>query len=420
MRIRNNRAGRRGALSLQLAIIMVPVVFGLMGFALDLGRIYLIRGELNQAASAMAVAAASQLNGTVNGTTSAASAANVLIDPSQNVANTYDFGTLIVGQGNGTTLTATTPAFGFFANLADAGSGGSTADGTTAHYVSVNLSAQAPLLFWSLFSFGRSNPPSVAALAVAGLSAPLCTACDIDVFAIAAITASDLQDFGYTPGELYTFYFECTGAAPALLAGTTARVPYALINGYNTNSAVPEDEQLFETGAQGLLPSPYTSTSLSCVAVNQAETLWASATPGTCASGAKTSVEEALCGLSARLTSNLATFCQSNNDLATVSPQYATDTDTAFYDANDYTSYMGNNSRILTVPVVDALSTLNVQCFRQFLLEPDDASGDANNPADANGRFIAMYLGVVAPVKQGRFDGSCGIATGPGKVVLQQ
>lgn len=81
---------------------------------------------------------------------------------------------------------------------------------------------------------------------------------------------------------------------------------------------------------------------------------------------------------------------------------------------------MGNNLRILTLPIVDGLSTLNVQCFRQFLLEPDDATGDANNPADANGRFIAMYLGVVAPVKQGRFDGACGISTGPGKVVLQQ
>ena len=37
-------------MSLQLAVILVPVVFGLMGFALDLGRLYLVRGELNQAA----------------------------------------------------------------------------------------------------------------------------------------------------------------------------------------------------------------------------------------------------------------------------------------------------------------------------------------------------------------------------------
>ena len=50
-------------MSLQLLVILVPVIFGLMGFALDLGRLYLIRGELNQAANAMALAAAAQLNG---------------------------------------------------------------------------------------------------------------------------------------------------------------------------------------------------------------------------------------------------------------------------------------------------------------------------------------------------------------------
>jgi hypothetical protein len=246
------------------------------------------------------------------------------------------------------------------------------------------------------------------------------------VFAVAPVSGGVAPDFGFVAGTLYTFYFDCTGApTPALLSGTTTLVPYVLINAYNTGISEPDDEQLFQTGAQGLLPSPYSSTSLSCVAVNRAETLWGSTSgtmvsPGTCASGANASVEDALCGLSSRLTNVLATVCQNNNDLAAVSTQYTPDTDITFYTAGDYTSYMGNNARILTLPIVDGLSTLNVQCFRQFLLEPDDAMGDANNPADANGRFVAMYLGVVAPVKQGRFDGGCGISTGPGKVVLQQ
>ena len=419
IRIRSNRAAQRGAMTLQLAIILVPVMFGLMAFALDLGQLYLIRGELNQAASAMAMAAAVQLNGTPAATASAAAAANALV-------NSYNFGSIVVGQGNGF-LNSPTPVLSFFADRADAVSGGAAVDGTTAQYVSVSLTADAPLTFGGLFSFGLSHTTSVAAFAVAGLSAPLCTACDIDVFAVAPISGGVAPDFGFVAGTLYTFYFDCTGApTPALLSGTTApAVPYVLINAYNTNISEPEDEQLFQTGAQGLLPSPYSSTSLSCVAVNQVETLWGSTsgttvTPGTCASGANTSVEDALCGLSSRLTNVLATVCQNNNDLASVSTQYTPDTDITFYAAGDYTSYMGNNVRILTLPIVDGLSTLNVQCFRQFLLEPNDAMGDANNPADANGRFVAMYLGVVAPVKQGRFDGGCGISTGPGKVVLQQ
>src|SRR5450759_2035459 len=53
-----------GSMSIQLAVILVPVVFGLMGFALDLGRLYLVRGELHQAAAAAAIAAANQLIGT--------------------------------------------------------------------------------------------------------------------------------------------------------------------------------------------------------------------------------------------------------------------------------------------------------------------------------------------------------------------
>ena len=62
--------------------MLVPVFFGLMGFALDLGRLYLIRGELNQAASAMALAAASQLIGTAAATDTATNIANQLLDDS--------------------------------------------------------------------------------------------------------------------------------------------------------------------------------------------------------------------------------------------------------------------------------------------------------------------------------------------------
>ena len=41
-------------MSIYFLVIMVPVLLGMMGFAVDLGRLWLIRGELNQAASAMA------------------------------------------------------------------------------------------------------------------------------------------------------------------------------------------------------------------------------------------------------------------------------------------------------------------------------------------------------------------------------
>ena len=47
------------------------------------------------------------------------------------------------------------------------------------------------------------------------------------------------------------------------------------------------------------------------------------------------------------------------------------------------------------------------------------------NPSDANGRFVATYIGSPMPLKQGNIDdrfgfGVCPATSGPGKVVLHQ
>ena len=403
-------------MSIQFLLILVPVILGTMGFALDLGRIYLVRGELNQAASAMALAAAAQLNGSIGATTLATAAGDATLNDSLGDGNKYNFGSIVVGQGDAL-LAANAPSYSFFASLADAQTGSAIADGVTAHYVAVNLTAEAPLLFWSLFSFGQSRKAPLAAAAIAGLSAPLCTACGIEPFAIAAPDLTDSLNFGLTVGNLYTLGFQCAPGAPAgPLVGT--RLPYVVVNGYNTGIAELEDQQLFQTGAQGLLPAPYSSTTLACAAVNSTQTLWTSATPGPCAAGANASVTAALCGLSSRLTTTQPAVCQNNNDLTNLASAYPADSDPAYL--TDYTTYQGNSRRVMTLPIVDAISTLGVVGFRQFLLEPNP-DGSVNNPADAGGRFIVLYLGVVAPVRQGRIDGpACALTSGPGKVVLHQ
>src|SRR5215472_8341251 len=88
----------RGTVSIELLVIMVPVLFGLMGFAVDLGRLYLIKGELNQAANAMAMAAAQQLNGTDQAVDAAGGAAQSLLDDSLHDASRYNFGSIVIGQ----------------------------------------------------------------------------------------------------------------------------------------------------------------------------------------------------------------------------------------------------------------------------------------------------------------------------------
>jgi Flp pilus assembly protein TadG len=427
-------------MSLQLAVIMVPVLFGMMGFAIDLGRLYLIRGELNQAANAMALAAAAQLVGTSASLGNATTAAQQSLDNTNNLANKYNFGSLEIGQTTGN-LTSTVNPPGYFATVADAtGSTGTQADGTTARYVQIGLTADAPLLFWSILPLGQSRKTTVASQALAGISAPLCTACGIQPFAVAALDPTDTVNFGFgdpTAGTLFTFAFYCvptiTTTAPPTLTGTV--VEYVLINRYDTaNATLDETQQLYRDGAQGLVasfdPNPTGSpVPLACAGINDAsETIWPGAVPAVCATtiAPNASVTEALCGLYSRLdnTSPPAVCSTDVTDFADLSAAYLPDTDVTTGEV--YTSYLGDLRRIITVPVVNALAsnattTMTVLGFRQFLLEPGYL-----NPADANGRFVAQYIGSPAPVQQGWFDDHFGlgcpipVASGPGKVVLHQ
>ena len=443
-------------MSIYFLVIMVPVLLGMMGFALDLGRLWLIRGELNQAAAAMAMAAAQQLNGTSAATGNATAAANATLDNSLADSNKYNFGSIVVGQAT-STLTSTVSPPGFFDTLVNALAAygqitpTSTADGTTARHVTVGLTADAPLLFWGLLTVGLNRKTPVAASAVAGVSAPLCVACGIAPFVVADLSAgADAVDFGFVDGTLYTMQYQCTGGSGAngLIAGTTAIVQYAILNRLDANSTFPEDQQLYRVGSQGLGPS--TTPGIACSNVGNTEGLWAS-TPQTAAQAAlggvtavvaettcaattpNASVEAALCGLSTRLTDTAPTVCSNNSDLAALAPNYSQDPDQT-PQISPYNSYVGNNRRLLTLPVVDSLATLNVLGFRQFLLQFNDANGTVNNPGDGAGRFVAMYLdpngiGAVAPVPQGSMapgitssgtPASCSITNGPGKVILHQ
>src|ERR1035438_3976921 len=223
----------RGAMTLQLAVILVPVLFGLMGFALDLGRLYLVRGEINQAAAAAAIVAAGQLIGTTASLDHADAVATQTI-----ALNKYNFGSLTLGQYSGNlTSTVTDPAF--FATVAGAlgtDPNGANADGTTARHVQIAVSADAPLLFWSLLSLGATRKTPIAAQALAGISTPLCTACGIEPFAISAISAADPVNFGFgdPAGDVqYTFYYSCSGTTtPSLLPNSGLAIPHPAYRQY--------------------------------------------------------------------------------------------------------------------------------------------------------------------------------------------
>ena len=410
-------------MSLEVLVILVPVVFGLMGFGVDLGRLYLVRAELKAAANAMALAAAQELSGTDVALDTASAVARATLDSGSGYGNRYNFGgTAIGGVGGVLSSEVLDPTYyDTLANALESGDaeGTTTTGGPTARYAKVIITAEAPLLFWSFLPLGTERKTAVRAGAVAGISAPLCTACGIEPLAIAPIDAEDTTNFGYTLNSKYTFSYMCTGQpAPSPLSGTLA--PYLLLNRYNETATVFADEstQLYRIGAQGLPGS--TDAALGCVQVASAdgETMWASATPQACRQAPPAAVNYVLCGMWTRFDSAVSEACASIPEVDSLQAYQA---DTDINDLEEYAAYTGNKRRIITVPIVDALSssgTMTVLGFRQFLIEPNP--GGVNiGPSDADGRFVALYLGSVVPLKAGRFDG-CQLAAGPGKVVLHQ
>ena len=409
-----------------LMIILVPVLFGLIGFAVDLGILYSVKGELKTAANAMALAAAQRLIGTDASAPAASAEALLTVESSSGFGNRYYFHAVPIGQDSGGVVSElAAPAF--YATAADAISSGvspgSEVPSAQAKYVRVTVTGQTRLLFWSFLPIVSDRNLPVLATAVGGISAPLCQACGIEPFSVGAVDASELTDFGFLPGTVYSLYYLCTTGAgavtPPMLAGATASAGYLLLNRFDANALVLPDEssQAFRDGAGGLPGNA--NSAQACFTVNNPETIWPSATVARCGATVAATVTAALCGLDARFETAAPSACANIGNIDTLSSIYQPDTDPASYDI--YTDYAGNGRRIVTVPVVDALSgtaAMTPLGFRQFLLEPAQGATGLD-PADSYGRFRAMYIGSVAPLKQGSFAG-CTQAAGPGKVVLHQ
>jgi hypothetical protein len=257
--------------------------------------------------------------------------------------------------------------------------------------------------------------------AIAGLSAPLCTACGIESIAVAAPDATDTADFGFVPGVRYTLGYNCTGpGAPGPLTGTTQRMPYLLVNKYNENDQVFLDEatQTFRIGGQGLPPT--VTSALSCLQVNGVEAGWGATTALACQNiRVPGQVTGFMCGLATRFVSGVPTGCENITDIDAASGAYSPDSDVADHEV--YEEYTGNRRRVITVAIVDTLGSgaeMTVLGFRQFFLEPNLNTTELD-ATDLGGRFAALYVGTKMPLRGGSVAG-CSIANGPGKVVLHR
>jgi len=405
----------RGTTSVQMLVLLVPVIFGLMGFAVDLGRLYLIRGELKTAANAMALAAAQQLIGTEAALENATAMALLTLDQGSGIGNRYNFGMLRLGETTGL-LASEMPQLAYFATLDAALAGDETASqasGTEARYVRVTVSAEAPLTFWGLLSLGAERKTLVRAQAVAGISAPLCTACGIEPIAIPAPNPQDSVHFDLRPGTRYTFAHWCQSGRPPQALRDDARdiLYYVLLNPYDEEETPADGQtQLYRFGAQGLRRS--NGRAVPCVSIGSPKETWPGTGRTSCDQSVPPGVTSFLCGLATRLLDGPPQGCEGFSELE--SP-----TDRDLEDRLDYASYQGNARRVITVAVMRP-EDMTVLGFRQFLLVP--LSPDVPiNPSDPYGRFVALYIGYPVPLRQGRFDRcEVGDLRGPGKVVLHQ
>ena len=137
---------KSGAVSVQMLVLLVPVFFGMMGFAIDLAHLYLMRSELKSAANSAAMAAAAKLIGTEASSDDASQTAKLTYEPDSGFGNKYGFGGMALGTTTGN-LTSEVADPTYYAALADAlgtsDAGGGEASGSTAKYVRVTIKAVA-------------------------------------------------------------------------------------------------------------------------------------------------------------------------------------------------------------------------------------------------------------------------------------
>ncbi len=203
--VQNSR--RRGFVLVTMALSAV-VLFGALGLAVDIGRMYIAKNESQGYADAAALAAALKLDGTSTGVTAAQTAATGMADKWNFMNNSF----------TGTLVEVSTSANGPWTS---AGSPPSPAT----NYVYVRVTAQAPV---SLFfipvvtSFASGSTPitasTVKAVAVAG-QVPL-TTMNEGAFPFSPIGfdgptggSQTTSPWGFVAGQQYTIRYPANGAS---------------------------------------------------------------------------------------------------------------------------------------------------------------------------------------------------------------
>ena len=428
--LRHPSSAEEGSTTIYFLLFTI-VMLGFLVMAVDLGRIYLIQGELQTAADAAALAAATRLVGTAFGDQHADEQWNASFDSATGNDNRFNLRLNSILFSTNLLVQASTPSY--FSNLAEAignGASGQTGgvdwgSGIYPKYARVQISAQAPVLFASFLNRSPGSLPTITVSAVAGLTGPLCTAPGIDAISIVDPSGgSDADNFGLVPGDYYTL----SQASQTALDGTDSApvVQYVILDHFPNfvQDTGLIDDLLFELAAGGISTAP-PSDPPGRITIGNPEITYGNAAAVALQGTATSLNQDLLCGLNLRFGADaLSAYdtCANNPDFAELATLFHGDTDIGSDALQDFAmDYDGNTRRVLTVAVVDSADTtnpVNVLNFRQFLLEPSPGAAQSVDPTAANGAFRAQYIGALVPLRAGTVGGSCGVTSGVGRVVL--
>lgn len=185
-----NSAPQRGSVAIIVAL-SIAVLIGMIGLAVDLGRMFVIKTELQNAADACALAAARELDG-IGGAKLRADAAGTLVG----TRNEINF------QGEGAPITQASLTYSD--NLSPNSAYNRSISDAEAKYAMCTLSRpNIGMLFMGVLGFGAQT---VNAYAVATL-APSQTTCAIPIGVCKSPAGSSTPPFGLAVGKWYSGKF---------------------------------------------------------------------------------------------------------------------------------------------------------------------------------------------------------------------
>ena len=193
--IKRNR--RRRGFSLVTLTLSLSVLLGMLGVAFDLGRMYIVKSELQSFVDSSALGSVIKLDGTGTGLQLAHSTA-VQGPLGSAIPNGWHFDTL---QVTGATDTYSTSFSGTYSSYAIA----SIASANHYRFVKLLATVNVPLYFLQVVPGLPSSQP-VSASAIAGQSATTATFTSggLAPFSPDAHNPADTQNFGLTPDVQYT------------------------------------------------------------------------------------------------------------------------------------------------------------------------------------------------------------------------